>query len=538
MHNHSKVEAGKHESLQVKVKRPPLYLLVPAVAVSVCMIIPLLYLFLRAGQAEPDQLMELVFRPRNFQLLLNTLALAGGVLFICTFLALPLAWLVTRSDIRAKRLLTIMAVVPLAVPGYVMAYALLGVGGNLGVLSQVFGIQVQNISGYWGAVWALALYTFPYIFLNLRAALLGLDTSLEESAQSLGYSRAEVFRKIMLPHLMPALLAGYLVVGLYVLGDFGAVALMRYEAFSYAIFTQYSGAFDRIYAAWLSIMLLVLAASFLVMEAYLLKRKRLASVGSGVARSAAPQRLGKLALPAWIYIGFVFAASIGLPIAMLSYWVIVVPPDISVFLQVPWTFLRSAAAAAPAAVLAATMALPVCYLSVRYPSRLTSAIEQSTYIGYALPPLTLALAMVFFALQTAYFFYQTLGLLIFAWTLATLALAMGPIRSAIIQTRPNTEEAAYSLGYGPVSTFFYVVFPRLRRGILASLALVFLFCMKELPITFLLAPTGYSTLAVTVFSRTSEGLMAEAAPFAAAIVLFSGLSVGMVLNREKIKGSQ
>jgi len=520
------------------VKRPPLYILIPALLVALCMLIPLVYLFLRAGQAQPDQLLELVFRPRNAQLLLNTLSLTGGVLLICTFLSLPLAWLVTRTDIAAKRILTILAVVPLAVPGYVMAYALLGVGGNMGVLNQLFGIRVNNISGYWGAVWALSLYTFPYIFLNVRAALLGLDSSLEESAQSLGYSKSMVFLKIILPHLLPALLAGYMVVGLYVLGDFGAVALMRYEAFSYAIFTQYSGAFDRIYAAWLSIMLLALAVSFLVVEALILKRKRLASVGSGVTRPARLFVLGKASPIAWLYIVVVLGTSIGLPVAMLSYWLLIAPPDISVFWQVPWTFLRSATAAAPAAILAAALALPVCYLSVRYPSRLTSMIERSTYIGYALPPLTLALAMVFFSLQTAYFFYQTLGLLIVTWTLATLALAMGPIRSAIMQTRANTEEAAYALGYSPAATFYHVMFPRLRRGILAALALVFLFCMKELPITFLLAPTGYSTLAVTVFSRTSEGMMAEAAPFAAAIVIFSSLSVGMVLNREKIKGSR
>ncbi|WP_200881908.1 hypothetical protein [Nitrincola sp. A-D6] len=149
MHSHSSVEAGKHISLQVTVKRPPLYLLIPAVVVSVCMVVPLVYLFLRAGQAQPDQLVELVFRPRNFQLLLNTLALTGGVLFICTFLALPLAWLVTRSDIRAKRLLTILAVVPLAVPGYVMAYALLGVGVTWGCCHKylVYRYRISLVTG-------------------------------------------------------------------------------------------------------------------------------------------------------------------------------------------------------------------------------------------------------------------------------------------------------------------------------------------------------------------------------------------------------
>ncbi|WP_217515726.1 ABC transporter permease [Vibrio metschnikovii] len=525
-------------SIRAIGQRPPFYLLLSAGFISLLMIIPLFYLVLRASQADYDQLIELVFRARNWQLLLNTLSLTFGVLAVCTFLALPMAWLVTRTSIAGKQLLTILAIVPLAIPGYVMAYALLGIGGNMGALAHLFDIRISNISGYWGAVWALALYTYPYIFLNLRAALLGLDSSLEESAYSLGYSRLATFRFVMLPHLLPALLAGYIVVALYVLGDFGAVALMRYEAFSFAIFNQYSGAFDRIYAAWLSLMLLALAGSFLLIEYSLLKRKRLSSVGSGVTRHAKPFALGAWTPAAWLYVTVVFSASIGLPLTMLGYWMIVIPPDINLLMQVPFTFTRSAFAAAPAALLAALMALPLCYLVTRYPSPLTRTMERSAYIGYALPPLTLALAMVFFALHSAFFLYQTLALLILTWSLATLALAMGPIRSALIQTRQNTEEAAQSLGYSSSASFLYVVLPRLRRGILASIALVFLFCMKELPITFLLAPTGYHTLAVTVFSRTSEGLMAEAAPFATAIVLFSSLSIGLILNREKIKGTQ
>jgi iron(III) transport system permease protein len=102
----------------------------------------------------------------------------------------------------------------------------------------------------------------------------------------------------------------------------------------------------------------------------------------------------------------------------------------------------------------------------------------------------------------------------------------------LLQAPPRLEEAARSLGRGPVGAFFAVVFPQLRRGVLASATLVFVMAMKELPITFLLAPTGYTTLAVSVFSRTSEAMLAEAAPFAAAIVLFSSLFVSLLLTYE------
>ncbi len=509
----------------------PLHILLPSLLAAGIMLVPLFYLALRAAEADMATLSHLVFRPRNLTLLINTLTLALGVVILTTFMALPLAWLVVRSDIRFKRALTVLGVIPLAVPGYVMAYALIGLGGNYGVLAQLTGWQLPRIEGYFGATLALSLYTFPYLFLNLRATLAGLDGNLEESAKSLGYGSRDVFLRVILPHLAPSLMAGWLVITLYVLGDFGAVALMRYEAFSYAIYTQYSGAFDRIYAAWLSIMLLALAASFVMLDSLVVKRK-LARVGTGVARPVKPVRLGRMRWVAYPYLLLIFGASIGLPALILGYWLLLSPPEISFFARVPATFLRSAGAALPAALLAAAFALPIAYLTVRYPSRAASLIERSAYIGYALPPLTLALAMVFFSLRTAPFLYQTLTLLIVTWAMASLALALGPIRNALLQTRPSMEEASHSLGHGPIATFFRVIFPRLRRGILAGVVLVFVLCMKELPITFLLAPTGYTTLAVTVFTRTSEGMLAEAAPFAAAIVVFSSLSVAMLLTKE------
>ena len=512
-------------------RRIPWYILLPSLIAAGAMLVPLCYLILRAFEADPQTLHDLILRWRNLDLLINTLALALGVIATTTLIALPLAWLVVKTDIRFKKALTLLGVIPLAVPGYVMAYALIGLGGNYGVLAQLTGFQLPRIDGYLGAMLALSLYTFPYLFLNLRATLTGLDGNLEESARSFGYRERDIFLKILLPHLAPSLMAGWLVIGLYVLGDFGAVALMRYEAFSYAIFTQYAGAFDRIYAAWLSLMLLAVALSCVMLDGGVIKR-RLARVGTGVVRPARLMKLGKWQLPAWLFLATIFTASIGLPTMILVYWLLLSPPAIDFFLEVPATFLRSAGAALPAALLAAGFALPVAYLAVRYRSTAATLVERSAYIGYALPPLTLALAMVFFTLTAAPFLYQSLGMLIVTWAMAALALAVGPIRNVLLQTRPSMEEAAHSLGHGPVSTFLWVILPRLRRGILAGIVLVFVLCMKELPITFLLAPTGYTTLAVTVFTRTTEGMLAEAAPFAAAIVVFSSLSVGLLLTKE------
>ncbi len=515
-----------------RARRLPWFVLIPAIVAGIGTLVPIVYLVLRAFEADLETLQRLLWRERTWTLLVNTLSLTAGVLVLSTLMAVPLAWLTVRSDLRWKRFVTVLAVVPLAIPGYVVAYALISLGGVNGFLSQLFGAVVPRPSGYWGAVAALSLYTYPYLFLNVRAALLGLDPSLEESARSLGHGSRAVTWRVVLPQLRPALLAGWLVIALYVLGDFGVVALMRYEAFSYAIYLQYSSAFDRTYAALLSLVLLGLTLLIVGTEGRLLGRRRYARVGSGAQRAVVMTRLRRWAPLAYGYVASVLLAALGLPFLVLGSWLVLAPPDLAAWRSVAEAFVRTASVAAPAALVTALAAMPIAYLAARVRLRGSRLIERLAYLGYAIPPVSLALAMVFFSLRAVPWLYQTATLLITAYVISFLALAIGPIRSALLQVPPRLEEAARSLGRRPFVAFFETTFPLIRRPVVAGTALVLMVAMKELPLTFLLAPTGFTTLSVRVFTRTSEGMMAEAAPFALAIVLFSSLFVGLLVSYE------
>jgi iron(III) transport system permease protein len=509
----------------------PWHFLIPALIAGAGVLLPLAYLVLRAFEADPQTLAELVLRERNLRLLLNTLILLIGVLAGTALLALPLAWLTTRSDLRGKRLWTVLLTLPLAVPGFVGAYALLGATGPGGMLEALLGIGWPRPWGYWGAWGVLVLFTYPYLFLNLRAGLLGLDPSLEEAAQSLGYRRIEVFFKVVLPQLRPAFYAGGLLVGLHVLGDFGVVSLMRYETFSYAIYLQYSASFDRVYAAWLSLMLIGLTGGLLWLEARLLWGLSFSRVGLGSARLARPVPLGPWR---WLSYPLLLAPVVGallIPLATMLYWALRFPYENRV--SVTEALVNSAQAAAPAALVAVLLALPLAYLGVRFPSQLSRLLERTAYLGYATPPLAFALALIFFSLRGVPFLYQTLTLLVLAYALHFMAEAIGPMRSALYQAPPRLEEAARNLGFGPLQAFLKATFPLLWRGVLASLALVFLSSVKELPLTFLLAPVGYSTLATQIWAYTSEAMYAEAAPYALLIVLFSACFVGLLISQER-----
>lgn len=499
--------------------------LLPALLTGGGVALPLLYLVLRALEAEPQALKEILLRPKNLELLGNTLALLLGVLLLTTCLAFPLAFLTTRTDLKGKRLLATLLALPLALPGYVGAYVLLAATGPGGVL------PLPRLEGYGGALLVLSFLTYPYLFLPLRAAFLGLDPSLEEAARTLGLGPLRAFLRATLPQLLPALLGGYLVVGLHVLGDFGTVSLLRYETFSYAIYLQYSAAFDRVYAAWLALFLLLLTGGLLLLEALLLRRLSLARTGKGSGRRARLVRLGRLAPWAYLLALLPVLLALVLPLYALFHLASRFPREnLQGLLE---ALLHSALAAGPASALAVGMALPIAYLAVRYPSFPARLLERLAYLGYAVPPLAFGLAWVFFSLKGLPFLYGSLPLLLVVLAFHFLAESLGPIRGALHQVPKRLEEAARTLGETPTGAFLRVTLPLLWRGAAAGGALAFIGAVKELPLTLLLAPMGYSTLATRVFSYTQEAMFAEAAPFALLIALLSAAFVGVLLWSER-----
>lgn len=510
---------------------PAWYFLLPAVLVGLSVLLPLGYLLIRALEADASLSSELVFRMRNLELLYNTLILAVGTLVIGTLIALPLAWITTRTRIPGRPVLALLGVLPLAIPGYVMAYALLGFTGANGTLALLFGLELPRLSGFSGALIAISLYTYPYLYLNFRAALAGMDPSLEEVARSLGYRPRTIFFKVILPQLRPAYYAGALIIFLYVLGDFGAVSLMRFETFSYAIYLQYAASYDRVYAAWLALMLLALTSTALIVEYRLLRGLFFHRIGTGLERKAKLLPLGAWKWPAYVFVTLLVLSAIVLPVSTILFWM-AESFTLDQLGGLRSALAGSAMASAPAALLAAALAIPLAYNGIRHPSRLTRGLERIAYLGYATPPLAFALALIFFTLNATPVLYQTLSLLIIAYALHFLAEAIGPVRSSLYQASPRLEEAARSLGYGRFKAFFLATFPVMRSGLVVSAALVFMSAMKELPITFLLAPVGYETLAVSVWSYTAEAMFARAAPFALVILIFSTIFVGLLFARE------
>ena len=512
-----------------------------ALAAAVIVLVPPAYLVVRALGAGGPAWASL-FSSRTAALLARTAGLSLAVTGLAMAVALPLAWLTARTDLPGRRFWAVATALPLVIPSYIGAYLLVAALGPRGMLQagleRAFGVErLPSIYGFPGALLALVLFTYPYPLLLVRAALARIDPALEAASRTLGHGPLATFRRVTLPQLRPALSAGGLLAGLYVLRDFGAVSVMRYDTFTRAIYLQYKSAFDRSAAALLALLLIALTLAVLALEKRFERPARYHATGGQAGRRPPVVRLGRWRWPAALYCAGVASLGLGLPAVVLAYWLargLVAGQSVH---RLPAAAWGSMTASGLAAIVALALALPIALLAVRRPGRATRWLDRVTWIGQAVPGLVIALAFVFVSVRFAPAVYQTLALLVIAYAVLFLPQALRAVHTSLLQVQPSVEEAARTLGRGPGRVFASITLPLVAPGVAAGLALVGLTALKELPATLILSPIGFETLAIQVWSAVSEAFYARAAAPALALILLSSLPLAVLVLRDRVEAA-
>ena len=491
------------------VTRPPRLLTLTGGIAAAVAVLPIGYLAMRTVQAGPARIAEIVVRERTVALIGRSLALTLAVTVCCVLVGVALALLVARTDLPGRRIVAVLAPMPLAVPSYVAAYAWLGLP--------------WGVAGFGGALLVLTACTYPYVYLPVLAALRGADPAQEEVARSLGRGPLATVIAVTLRQVRPATAAGALLVSLYVLSDFGAVSLLRYDVFTRVIHTSYSASFDRTPAAVLGLLLVLVTVGITLAESRARSRSEQVRTGAGTARPPTPIRLGAWTLPAVLGVVAVLGAALAFPLGSLGYWLWRGQRSGADLDQLWPAALSTVSVAALAAVVTVVLAVPVGVLAARYRGRGPRLIEHATFAGHALPGIVVALALVFFGIRVVPGIYQEVPLLVLAYVVLFLPAAVAAVRSSVALSPPRLEEVARSLGQHPARVLRTVTLPLAAPGVAAGAALVMLTAMKELPATLLLRPTGMDTLATRLWNETGAGAFAAAAPYAAVLVLMSAL---------------
>jgi iron(III) transport system permease protein len=511
--------------------RAPAWLWAAAIAVLVPVGVPILFLFARAFGAT-DAAWSTLWSVRTLQLIGRSFLLTALVTASATVIGVAGAWILARTDIAFARAWGVVFALPLVVPSYVLALAFVSATGPRGLIADITGFGTPHLIGLPGAWLALTIATYPYVYLITAAAITKIDPALEEAARSLGASPTRVFRTVVLPQLRPAVGAGALLAALYTLSDFGAVSLMRFDAFTRVIYAQYSGRLDRTPAIVLSIVLIAIAGVFIWAE------QRTQGKGSYFTRSAmrpppryhldSLERVGAITV-----LGTTAVIGVVLPVAALASWLVRgVSSGADVF--IPWKAIGgSLTAGTMAAILAMVGAVPIVILTVRYASKATRWVDRGVFTMFSLPHITIAIAVIAFTIRYATPVYQSILVLSIVYASMFLAQATSAAKASLLQVNPALEDASRSLGRGPIATYLNVTFPLMARGLLAGGALVFVTTLKELPVTLLLSPPGFTTLAVRIWSAADEGLFARAAASSLILIGVSILPVYYLSIRSK-----
>lgn len=527
---------GKH--------RLPLGLTLAASGVAMFVATPLAYAVYRAATAEPAVWQRLA-QTRLAGLLINTLTLTVAVTLGTVCLGVTLAWLVERTDLPGRAGWRWLLAMPLAIPAFIGAVVHVALWRPRGgivpqLLTEWLGRPVSTPSpfGFLGAAAMLSLFMYPYVYLLSAAAFRSLHAPLEEAARSLGRGPGAALWQVVLPMLKPGVGAGALLVALDVLAEYGTVALLRYQTFSAAIFQQLSGRYDRAAASALSAVLVALGVALMWGEIRFQGRARFYQMGSHW-RPAPPLRLGRWRPFALAFVWLVVGMSLVVPVGVLLVWSMQGLWDASA-LDKTWRFSGPALwgyvwnslwSAGLAALLAVALSLPVAYLASRYPRRTSRALSRLCQVGYALPGVVVALSLILLVNRALPILYVTPFVVVLAYIIRHMPQTVRSSEAALAQVSPTLEEAARSLGRGPLRSFLTVTLPLLLPGLLAGGALVFLTSLKELPATLLLRPAGFDTLAVRVWIAASEGIYTQAAPAALLLILCAAAPLYFLLRR-------
>ncbi|RQH09151.1 ABC transporter permease [Paraburkholderia dinghuensis] len=516
------IEEPGHPTAHVAARRRiPCALLAAALLGPLLVLLPLALTFSRAFSYGFADAADLIFRPLVGELLVNTLTITVCATLASAVLGTAIAWFVERTDVPGRRAFALLAAAPLAMPAFITSYAWVSLSLDL---QDFFGAFIVITSAY-----------FPLVYLPVAAALRGLDPALEETARALGCNRWATFVRVVLPQLRPALFGSMLLVALGVLSEFGAFQMLRFRTFTTEIYAEYRTSFDGGGASLLACVLIVLCLVCLAFEFRVRGRARYERVDRGTRRAAVRHALGRWRWP--VAAGFLAlnAATLGVPLAMIGYWLTqpgaaaITPADVSPELLFSATF-ASLRLGLIAAVSTTLLALPLAFLLARYPGRLATLLERTAFVAQGVPGLVIALAIVSLAVRALTPLYQSTALLIVAYAILFLPLALVSVRAALLQAQLRLEDTARSLGLGWFETMRRVVLPLAGPGLGAAASMVFIAVVTELNATLLLSPIGTHTLATQVWSDTSTLAFAAAAPYAALLTALSLVASGLLFT--------
>lgn len=483
----------------------------------------------------------------------NSIILVIGVGALALLFGVSTAWVVSNYNFPGRRFFSWGLILPLTIPSYIAAFTYAGIFDYTGPVQRFFryafgaetaqGLYIDVMTMGWLIV-LLAAVLYPYVYVSSKAAFSMQTTNFIEASRSLGLSRTKTFLKVALPMARPAIFGGLFLVVMEVLNDYGAMDYYGIPTFTTEIFRHWFGRNDLDGAIRLAGILLVVV--FILISTERWQRGRAKFSESSKPRPLERTKLrGSKALFAFSICALPFLIGFAIPVAQLLSWVIDTAGEVmnTKFFILAW---NSCLLAFIAVCCIVGVAILIVYAKRLNHGRIGKLLSRVAVIGYSIPGAIIAIGVLVPALflnrSVVEFFNDTLGVsgkfvltqtvivVIFAYIVRFLAVAFNPVDAGFEKAGKNLDEASRSLGASPLRSLFKIHFPLLKPAIIGAAILVFVDILKELPLTLILRPVNFNTLATEAFNLAKEEQVAEAAN-SALVIIVVGIIPIFLLNR-------
>lgn len=483
----------------------------------------------------------------------NSLLLILSTGVIAGIIGTYISWMLCHYDFKFNNVLFIISFLPMAIPPYIAGYVYGGIFNYGGTLERLFmklklsPIRLDMLS-MGGAIFVFSVFLMPYVILTTRSFFSRLPKSYFESSKLLGKNGFQTFYKVILPLSRGAVIGGIVLVMLEVLNDYGLVKYFGVTTFSTAIYQTWFGLGDISSAIRLAVILMLMVVGILSLEHALRGRKR---VSQARANSKSYERKPASKLSSIIFkcvYSLYILAGILIPVLQLSHWSYLGIDRVNVTGLLD-TFKSTLFLAILVTVLVIVFGVIIGNFSRLVNTKLSKLYSRVVVVGYSIPASIIAVAvMTFFMFSDKMFkpIYALLNLkgnflmgslimLIFALTLRFMAIGFNSIESGFNKMGMKYYEASTLLGKSGLETFVKVDIPLLKPALFSAAILTFVDVLKELPLTLILRPFNYDTLATKVFVYAGDEMIHEASVYALMIIGISGLSLLMMqyFMREK-----
>ncbi|KDR96773.1 iron(III) transport system permease protein [Peptoclostridium litorale DSM 5388] len=483
----------------------------------------------------------------------NSIMLVSFTGLFASVLGTLCAWLVCAYDFPLRKFMKWALMLPLAIPPYIAAYIYGGMLSYTGVIQTFMrnrmGLQPDqkyfDIMSMKGAIFIFTFFLFPYVYIITKSFLERQSSSLIENARLLGKSSLEIFFNVILPVSRASIVAGTSLVAMEVLNDYGVVQYFGIPAFSTAIFKAWFSMGDIDSAIKLSSILMVMVVSVLVGENFMRGRRRYSLNSARAGRIVRKKLRGAHSAMASLACILVFGFGFAVPLMQLAYWGIMTYRDIITgeFISMTMTSLFMAIITSLIIMGIALVMANYCRLSG---GRISKVYSRITSIGYSIPAAVISVAMIVFFISVDKSLYAlvsgigiespklilstSIAMLVFAYCVRFLAVGYGSVESGFQKTGKRFHESSRMLGKNSIQTFWQVDLKLIQPALTGGFLLVFVDILKELPLTLILRPFNFNTLAIKAYQYANDEMIHEAS-IASLIIIGISLAAIYAFNK-------